>query len=130
MADTVTISRHIRTRALKSYMTMCAIKDVAAPDAPPPMVGANGRSPQTFVVDVAARKGRIERRAVARGEDIYAFTAPLVVEAVERIVEGTVATPGVFTAGEAFAARDFLEALSPAHLSFAIVESEKALVSA
>jgi hypothetical protein len=53
---------------------------------------------------------------VARGNDIYASTAPIVVEATERIINGLATRTGVVAAGEAFDARDFLNALSPAHL--------------
>ncbi len=74
------------------------------------------RSSQTFVVEVVVRRGNEKRRAVASGRDIYAFTAPLVVEALERVLHGEVKTAGVFTAGEAFDARDFLASLCPEHL--------------
>jgi hypothetical protein len=50
---------------------------------------------------------------VASGRDIYAVSAPLVVEAAQRVVSGEVATPGAYTAGQAFDAQDFLTALSP-----------------
>ena len=41
---------------------------------------------QTFLVDVVVRFGGMERRAAAAGQDIYAVTAPLAVEAVRRIL--------------------------------------------
>jgi hypothetical protein len=53
---------------------------------------------------------------VARGQDIYAVTAPLVVEAVDRILTGRTRTVGVASAGEIFDAPDFLRALFP-HVS-------------
>ena len=74
------------------------------------------RSAQTFLVDVVVRSKGTERRAVARGQDIYAITAPLAVEAVDRILTGRTRTGGVASAGEIFDAVDFLRALS-AHLS-------------
>jgi hypothetical protein len=40
-----------------------------------------------------------------------------VVEAARRVVAGLVETPGAFTAGEAFDARDFLASLGPEPLS-------------
>lgn len=52
----------------------------------------------------------------ARGQDIYAVTAPLVVEAVHRILGGQTRTIGVASAGEIFDAAGFLGALS-SHLS-------------
>jgi hypothetical protein len=69
--------------------------------------------PETFVVDVVVRAGSSERRAVARGRDIYAVSAPLAVEAVERILTGRARVKGVAPAGEMFDAPDFLRALAP-----------------
>jgi hypothetical protein len=120
MADTLTISRHIKTKAIRSYMTVAAVKDISAADARPPRIGANGRSSQTFIVEVVARRGAAERRAAVRGQDIYAVTAPLVVEATERIIGGQGKAQGVVTAGEAFDARDFLQSLCPQHLMLEI----------
>jgi short subunit dehydrogenase-like uncharacterized protein len=118
MADTVTISRHLKAPEIRSYMTAVAVKDLVNPDPGAPVaVDASGRSSQTFVVDVRVRRGAEERQAVASGRDIYAFTAPLVVEAMVRVIEGQVKKSGVFTTGEAFDARDFLASLSPEHLS-------------
>jgi hypothetical protein len=57
---------------------------------------------------------------VASGRDIYAISAPLVVEAARRVVGGQVKTPGAFSAGEAFDARDFLTSLSPEPLSLSL----------
>lgn len=118
MADTVTISHHIRAPEIRSYMTLAAVKDLTTPNQVAPTASdGSGRSAQTFVVEVVVRRGKEERRATASGRDIYAFTAPLVVEAMERIVSGQVKKAGVFTAGEAFDARDFLKALCPEHLA-------------
>ncbi|SDM80339.1 trans-acting enoyl reductase family protein [Polaromonas sp. JS666] len=118
MADTVTISRHIKAPRIHSYMTAVAVRDLTDPNPQAPVASdESGQSPQTFVLEVLARRGGEERRAIARGRDIYAFTAPLVVEAMARVVAGQVKGAGVFTAGEAFDARDFLASLSPANLS-------------
>ncbi len=66
------------------------------------------------------RRGSEEHRATARGRDIYAITAPIVVEATQRVVNGLAKTTGVGAAGEIFDARDFLKSLCPAHLSLEI----------
>jgi hypothetical protein len=52
------------------------------------------------------------------GRDIYAFTAPLVVEAAQRILEGAADGVGVLAPGEVFDAPAFLRALAPEHLAF------------
>ncbi|WFE57905.1 hypothetical protein [Micromonospora sp. WMMD712] len=74
-----------------------------------------GRSAQTFTVDVVVRAGTIGRRVVAQGQDIYAVSAPLVVEAVDRVLTGRTRVTGVASAGRIFDAPDFLRALA-AHL--------------
>jgi hypothetical protein len=60
------------------------------------------------------------RRAIVRGRDIYAFTAPLVVEAVQRILNGAVEGVGVLAPGEMFDAPNFLRALTPEYLTFVV----------
>jgi hypothetical protein len=105
----------------RSYVTLAAVKDLSDPDlSPPPAIDESGRSSQTFLVEVVARLENAERRAVARGRDIYAITAPLVVEATERVVKGLAKKAGVVAAGEVFDARDFLQSLCPTHLSLEI----------
>ncbi|MGC5039068.1 MULTISPECIES: saccharopine dehydrogenase family protein [unclassified Streptomyces] len=114
MADVVTIPSHLPIPAVATYMTVEAARDLAAPDTPAPApADERGRSAQTFLVDVVVRSGGGERRAVARGRDIYAVTAPLVVEALERVLTGRTRAVGVVSAGEIFDAADFLRALSP-----------------
>ena len=121
MVDTVTIARHLKTPEIRSYMTLAAVKDLTAREAVAPTASdASGRSAQTFIVEVVARLGSQERRTTASGRDIYAFTAPLVVEALTRVLGGEVKTPGVLTAGQAFDARDFLASLQPEHLQFSM----------
>ncbi|WP_030567658.1 saccharopine dehydrogenase family protein [Streptomyces aureocirculatus] len=113
MADAVTIPSHVSVPDVHSYMTVEAARDLAAPDTPSPAaVDERGRSDQRFLVDVTVRFEGAERRAVARGQDIYAVTAPLAVEAVHRILTGRTRAVGVASAGEIFDARDFLRALS------------------
>jgi hypothetical protein len=121
MADSVTIPRHLSTPEIRTYMTVAPLEDLDDPDlSPPPATDESGRSAQTFLVEVVARSGQAERRAVARGRDIYAITAPLVVEATQRVVTSDIERAGVFAAGDIFDARDFLMSLSPTHLSVEI----------
>ncbi|WP_035804414.1 saccharopine dehydrogenase NADP-binding domain-containing protein [Kitasatospora mediocidica] len=117
MADVVTVPSHLAVPEVRTYMSVEAAGDLAGQDTPAPEpVDALGRSDQTFVVDVLVDAGGVERRATARGRDIYAVTAPLVVEAVERILDGRTRTAGVASAGAMFDAADFLRALAP-HVS-------------
>jgi len=111
MADVVTVPSHVAVPTVRTYMTVEAATDLANPDTPAP--DAHGSSDQTFVVDVVVRADGAERRAVARGRDIYAVTAPLAVEAVRRLLAGQTRTTGVASAGAMFDAADFLRSLAP-----------------
>lgn len=113
MADIVTVPSHLAIPEVCTYMTVEAAGELAAPATPAPTaVDDNGRSAQTFVVDVVVRSGGVRRRAVASGQDIYAVSAPLAVEAVDRVLTGRTRTVGVASAGAIFDAPDFLRALS------------------
>lgn len=114
MADSVTVPQHLSIRDVTTYMSAEAARDVAAPDTPAPTAAdESGRSNQTFLVDAVVRSGGTERRATAGGQDIYAVTAPLVTEALERVLTGRTKSVGVASAGEIFDAPDFLHALAP-----------------
>ncbi|GGT33761.1 saccharopine dehydrogenase family protein [Streptomyces chromofuscus] len=114
MADVVTVPSHLPIPEVRTYMTVEAARELSAPDTPAPTAAdEHGRSAQTFLVDAVVRSGDSERRAVATGQDIYAVTAPLAVEAVDRILTGRIRATGVASAGEIFDAPDFLRALSP-----------------
>ncbi|CAM5313792.1 saccharopine dehydrogenase family protein [Streptomyces griseomycini] len=114
MADVVTVPSHLDIPDVRTHMAVEAARDIAAPDTPAPAAtDEHGRSGQTFLVDAVVRSGAVERRAVARGRDIYAVTAPLAVEAVDRVLTGRTRTTGVASAGALFDAPDFLRALSP-----------------
>ncbi|GLZ37071.1 VOC family protein [Actinokineospora sp. NBRC 105648] len=90
--DVVTIAQHVDTARIDAFLNVAPLKDLSDPETPGPQaVDEQGRSAQEFVVEVVVRRGSEQRRAVARGRDIYAITAPIVVEAAERILaEGVV----------------------------------------
>ncbi|MFC5666507.1 saccharopine dehydrogenase family protein [Kitasatospora misakiensis] len=114
MADVVTVPQHLSISDVTTYMNTDAVRDVVAAHTPAPAAAdGSGRSEQTFLVDVVVRSGGAERRATASGQDIYAVTAPLVVEALDRVLTGRTRVTGVASAGEIFDAPDFLRALAP-----------------
>jgi hypothetical protein len=113
-ADSATIPTHIGTPVIHSLMTANAVADLRDPAAPEPVAAdGSGRSAQTFLVEVVARAGSRERRVTASGRDIYAVTAPLVVEAAVRILSGEGAIAGVASLGARFDPLAFLAALGP-----------------
>jgi uncharacterized protein YbjT (DUF2867 family) len=110
--DVVTISRHLAPARVEAYLNVAPLADLQASDgAGPRPADPSGRSAQTFLVEVVVQRGTDRRQASAAGRDIYAITAPIVVEALERILAGTTLTSGLATAGQLFDAADFLSAL-------------------
>lgn len=115
MADVVTVPSHLDVPDVRTYMALEAARDLADEHTPAP----GPVSDQSFMVDAVVRTGGVERRGTASGQDIYAVTAPLAVEAVRRILAGETRTTGVASAGAMFDARDFLESLSK-HLTVVV----------
>ncbi|MGC4940058.1 saccharopine dehydrogenase family protein [Kribbella sp. DT2] len=114
MADVVTVPSHLQIPEVGTSMAVEAAQDLADANTPAPTASdLDGRSDQTFVVDVVVRANGAEHRASATGRDIYAVSAPLAVEAVERILDGRTRTVGAVTAGALFDPADFLQALEP-----------------
>jgi hypothetical protein len=103
MADIVTIPSHLQIPSVTSYMTTSAARGLRE--------AANRAEPETFEVDVRVRRGDEERRMAIAGRDIYAVSAPLAVEAVERLLTGRFKVTGTASAGAMFDAADFLNAL-------------------
>ena len=64
-----------------------------------------------------ARRDEETRRIRALGRDIYAFSATLVCEAVERLLEAKFSGAGAQPAGVVFDARAILSALTPDYLA-------------
>jgi hypothetical protein len=123
-SETILMSRHIKARAVTVYLNLVPLRELRNPDTPPPSpADDSGRSTQTFLIDVVVRRGLGTRRGTARGRDIYAMTAPLVVEAAERILDGRIARLGVAAPGEVFDSRDFLTALAPEPLEVSLSDS-------
>lgn len=119
-AETILMSRHLKADAVGVYFNLTPLADLRDPNTPPPSpADESGASAQIFMVEAVVRKGDESRRRSVRGRDIYAVTAPLIVEATERVLDGRISRKGVVAAGEAFDARDFLNALSPAPLTIA-----------
>ncbi|TDC53603.1 saccharopine dehydrogenase [Jiangella ureilytica] len=112
-SEVITIARHVRVGELRTYLSAAPLADLRDPDTPPPSpADESGRSAQRFVVDVVVRRDGRDRMVSASGRDIYAVSAPIVAEGVERLLSGRALTTGVASPGEIFAAGDVLAALS------------------
>jgi hypothetical protein len=114
-SEVVLMTQHLNIGQLHTYLNSSALRDIRDPNTPPPVAtDDSGRSSQVFLVEVIARKDGITRKVVAHGRDIYAFTAPLICEAVARILQDEVLkSSGARAPGAVFDARSFLHALAP-----------------
>jgi hypothetical protein len=112
-SETITLSRHVSAAAIESWINVTALRDIRDTTTPPPEPSdERRRSSQLFVMDVLVRAGERRRRATAFGQDIYAVSAPVIVEALQRILTGEAAgIAGVRSLGEIFVAGAFLETL-------------------
>lgn len=119
-SEMVTIARHLRATEVHTFLTKSSLDDVRNPDTPPPVVDPEtGHSAQQFRMEVLVRRGGAVRRAAASGRDIYAVSAPIVVEAASRVASAR-GHGGAFALGERFDAADFLRALAPNHMQVEI----------
>ncbi|HTW85428.1 MAG TPA: saccharopine dehydrogenase NADP-binding domain-containing protein [Candidatus Sulfotelmatobacter sp.] len=110
-SEIVLMAHHLNVSTLRSFLSENALRDVRDGATPEPLAAdERGRSTQRFVLEALARKDGAERRARVRGRDIYAVSAPLVVETATRLCAGAGA-PGARALGELFDADAFLDAL-------------------
>ena len=116
-SEIITMQRHLPIRAARSYLNTAPLEELRdATTSSPVATDAQGRSAQRFMMEVVAANADGKQRAVATGQDIYAVSAPIVVEAAVRMLGPSFDRHGALALGQAFDAREFLNALAPAHL--------------
>ncbi|QIG50458.1 NAD(P)H-binding protein [Nordella sp. HKS 07] len=119
-SEVILISSHLKPSSLHTHLSANALRDVRDAATPAPVVDATGRSTQHFVVEVVATAGGRTRRVIAKGRDIYAFSAPLICEVAERLLRPDFAHAGAHAPGAILDAHDVLSALRPDHLTFEV----------
>lgn len=113
-SETITLHRHLHLGELHSWLSSTALGELRDEATPPPTAADDeGRSAQRFTVDVVVRRGSVTSRWRASGRDIYAVSAPIVVEGAVRLLAG-VPVAGAVAPGQAFDAADVLAALEQA----------------
>jgi hypothetical protein len=110
--ETMLMARHLHARDMRNYLNTMPLRDIRDPKTPEPVAAdERGRSSQRFAIDVRVHNGDEEQRVTAEGGDIYAITAPIVVEAIERTCAGPQQRAGAFALAELVDASEFLQAL-------------------
>ncbi len=121
LSEIITIARDRRVANVSSVMNLLPLSELRDPQTPEPIAtDALGRSSQKFAVDIVVEGDGARHRATATGQDIYAVTAPIVVEAAEHIFRNQ--TPpsscGTFALGELFEPQAFLRAVAARYPGF------------
>src|SRR5262249_17465449 len=103
LSEMVTIARHLAVRSVHTFINSSSLDELRDAATPAPVaIDGEGRSAQRFAMEVVAAGASGMRRARAHGQDIYAVSAPIVVEAAQRILEPAFARRGAVSLGEAF----------------------------
>jgi short subunit dehydrogenase-like uncharacterized protein len=117
-SEVIAIDRHLRVGELRSYLNTASLDDLRDGATPPPTAAdEDGRSAQRFVVEVVVRRGADTRSLSVSGRDIYAVTAPIMVEGVLRLLDGRHGELGASAPGQVFDAGDVLDSLAQSTLS-------------
>ena len=111
-SETITMARHLEAGTIRSLLNRSALADIRDAATPPPSgVDALGRSAQRFELVVQLTQHGKTKTAGARGQDIYAVTAPIVIEAAARLAAPAYAHRGALALAEAVDPHAMLRAL-------------------
>lgn len=126
LSEIITISRHLKVKSINTFLSQNSLDDLRNVETPEPKpTDEKNRSSQLFSIEVVATKDNNRRTILAQGRDIYAVTAPLIVETVNRIVSQKIKKTGVTTIGEVFDAADFLNSLNEDDITISAIEESK-----
>ncbi len=111
-SETITLAHHLQADTIRSLINRAALADIRDSSTPPPTaVDGSGRSAQRFELVVRLVQNGVARTAGLRGQDIYAVTAPLVLEAAQRLMALAYQRSGALALAEAVDPLDTLRAL-------------------
>lgn len=112
LTETIVISRHLNSHEVHAYLNRRALDDIHDPRTPAPTASdASGFSNQRFEMRAVVQHGVERKSASVTGRDIYAITAPLLVQAAQKILRGEFRATGARAPGEIFDAAEFLRTL-------------------
>jgi hypothetical protein len=101
-SEIVTLAHHLKAGEIRSLLNRRALEDIRDASTPVPAASDDiGRSAQRFELVVSLVQEGITRTAGARGQDIYAVTAPIVIEAALRLLEPSYRRSGALALAEA-----------------------------
>jgi short subunit dehydrogenase-like uncharacterized protein len=111
-SEIITLAHHLKAGEIRSLLNRTALHDVRDPRTPAPVAeDASGRSAQRFELAVRLVQNGLARTASVRGRDIYAVTAPIVMEAAQRLLQAGCERSGALALAEALDPSDLLRSL-------------------
>jgi len=117
-SEVITLAHHLKVGAIRSLLNRSALDDVRNASTPPPRAADDsGRSAQRFELAVRLVQDGVTRTAGVRGQDIYAVTAPLVVETTLRLLAHSYRRSGALALAEAVDPAELLRSLDGPALS-------------
>jgi len=112
-SEVITLAHHLKVGTIHSLLNCSALDDIRDRTTPPPTpVDDTGRSAQRFEMAVQLVQHGVTKTANARGQDIYAVTAPIVIEAALRLLAPSYRRCGALALAEAVDPIDMLRALN------------------
>src|SRR5262249_17535237 len=111
-SEIITLSHHLKAGAIRSLLNRSALADVRDAATPPPTAADDsGRSAQRFELVVQLVQDGVTRPGGVGGRDIYAVTAPIVIEAALRLMTASYRQSGALALAEAVDPVELLRAL-------------------
>jgi hypothetical protein len=116
-SEVITMAHHLKAGSIRSFINRSALDDIRDPTTPPPTAtDDSGRSAQRFELVVRVLQHGVFRTAGVRGRDIYAVTAPIVIETAQRLLSPSYRRSGAMALAEALDPVELLRALHGAEL--------------
>jgi hypothetical protein len=112
LSEIMTLAHHLKVGQVRTLLNSSALDDIHDATTPPPTaMDDTGRSSQRFEMVVRLVQDGVTRMAGARGQDIYAVTAPIVIEAALRLMAPLYRKSGALSLAEAVDPVELLRAL-------------------
>lgn len=111
-SEVITLSRHLKVGRIRSLLNRSTLTDIRDASTPPPTaVDDRRRSAQRFELVVRVMQHGATKTAGVRGQDIYAVTASIVVEAALRLLAPSYRRGGALSIAEAVDPIELLRSL-------------------
>lgn len=111
-SEIITLAHHLEAGTIRSLLNRSALADIRDASTPAPTaVDDRGRSAQRFELAVRLVQHGATKMAAARGQDIYAVTAPIVIATAERLLASSYQRIGALALAEAVDPIELLRSL-------------------